>query len=110
VLIAFDSAKSTQIHGCRYGYDARQAAVVPDAVLAWGLAQTALSAALWFFVPARAARKVCIVLSSLAMRTCPKAGRSSGTGRKPCGLPSALVWLYRILTGVNARLADKSMR
>ncbi|MGO9170656.1 MAG: hypothetical protein ACLP7P_01630 [Rhodomicrobium sp.] len=49
VFGAFDSTKSTQIYACLYGFDANlKAPVVPDAVVLWGIGQTAVSAALLF--------------------------------------------------------------
>ncbi|MGO9546894.1 MAG: hypothetical protein ACLPPF_19125 [Rhodomicrobium sp.] len=47
---AFDSTKSTQIYACLYGFDAnvKPALAVPDAVVLWGIGQTAVSAALLF--------------------------------------------------------------
>ncbi len=50
VFAAFDSAeKSTQIYACLYGFDERtRTAVVPDAVVLWGIWQTVASAALLF--------------------------------------------------------------
>ena len=50
VFASFDSAeKSTQIYACLYGFDERtKTAIVPDAVVIWGIGQTVVSAALLF--------------------------------------------------------------
>ena len=50
VFASFNSAeKSTQIYACLYGFDERtRTAVVPDAVVLWGIWQTVASAALLF--------------------------------------------------------------